>query len=493
MKSLKTLRKDASKRATLKNKDGSDIHYQQKDEAPVIGEMKYNPRWHPSNWDEHDRIGRDRWKKHVEAMHGTEVKYADHHREFIHATDTQGHVLGHYDKVIHHGTIFHKPWHPSLFEEVIIEAAGRVGHDNLNSWRHHATQIGAYIEDHGTHREAHSKHGGLVGRFDSHPDGEGRGHGYIDHPVGHFPTRFNEAIESLDQLYPIFEHAGVFENLTPARAKQALAKADFEAALASTAKKAGVGSSEAIHTKRANRYQKLLKMTEAPETSPAGLKKWRIANMTPGQKETGKSKPDQSVEAQTAADNARLHGVSEANYSTGGTRKLVNLPGRKKRFKDQQREIYKRVLSQPAPKMSPEESAAWDKEYNKTHPVKEETLHNVEMKVKYGRHTWVVNAKDENHAKELALAAHRKHFPNDKIEGVGRVEKTRKLGEETLTEAGSSKTKMKRKYLGKSKGRTKVGTRAHKVDTEPKLVLKDNPVGRVNSRMPQPVANKGIG
>jgi len=447
MKSLKSLRKGASKRAVMKNQDGSPIHYNQQDQAPVF------------------------------------------------------------------------------------EAAGRVGHDNLNSWRHHANQIGAYIEDHGTHHEAHHKAGGLLGVFHSHPDGEGRGHGYIDHPVGKYPTRFNEAVETLDQLYLIFEEAGLFEaapaaaahaagqhashhheellhhakemaghlraqksqphnlthqakisdqmdkitkkhgheaahythiaaqafargnettghatvkgahrhslahhglipeSLTPARAKEAIAKADYQAVLAQTAKKAGVKTSEQKHERNFNRYQHLLKKVgEALETSPAGLKKWRKANQTPGNVETGASDAEKSVEAQTAADNARLHGIKEAK------------------------------VRRPT-----------DAEYSK--------------------------AKAFASSKGAKLASVGVHKVTSKINvelDHGNKPTTHHVVEEVIFEAGKAKSEMKRKYLGKSKGRTKVGTKAHPIDTDPKLVIKDNPMGRVASKMPQPMASKGI-
>lgn len=106
------------------------------------------------------------------------------------------------------------PIHYDQKDEVpVFEGAGRVSYDDLKSWKHTINTLGHYIEDHGTHHEAHHKAGGLMGMFHSHQDGEGRGHGYVDHPVGPMNKLpgLGEAVESLDQLYPIFEQNGIFE------------------------------------------------------------------------------------------------------------------------------------------------------------------------------------------------------------------------------------------------------------------------------------------
>lgn len=57
--------------------------------------------------------------------------------------------------------------------------------------------------------------------------------------------------------------------------------------------------------------------------------------------------------------------------------------------------------------------------------------------------------------------------------------------EETILEAKKSKTEMKRKYLGKARGRTHVGTPAHGIDTDPTLMVKDASSSK-RKMMPKP-------
>ena len=63
-----------------------------------------------------------------------------------------------------------------------------------------------------------------------------------------------------------------------------------------------------------------------------------------------------------------------------------------------------------------------------------------------------------------------------------------KVTEETLIEAGSTKTNMKRKYLGKMRGRTLTGQKAHAINTKP--TIDDPKTSTVRGSMPAPT--KGL-
>ena len=63
-----------------------------------------------------------------------------------------------------------------------------------------------------------------------------------------------------------------------------------------------------------------------------------------------------------------------------------------------------------------------------------------------------------------------------------------KVTEETLIEAGSSKTNMKRKYLGKMRGRTLTGQKAHAINTKP--TIDDPKTSTVRGSMP--AATRGL-
>lgn len=275
MKSLKKLRQDADKRASLKNKDGSVIHYRQQDQVPVIGEMTEHSKYH--EWlNNVMEKGASKFEEHHTSMMGIKGAPRDRHHHTI-ARNQDGHIVG--------------------------------------SWNH---------------------------RYNSG----------IAEEI--------QIVESLDQLYPIFENAGVFEHTNPA-----------------------------VHVNNPEHPAHGSGAHLPPLQSNGGLKKWRKKNGPPDHKEVGPIRTDNVVEDKITKKDLKMH-------------------------------------------------------------IK---LHKI--------------------IDDLA-------------------DKAVDIKEETLIEAGKAKTDMKRKYLGKSKGRTKVGTKAHPVDTEPKIVLKDNPLGRVSARMPQPMPSRGI-
>lgn len=165
---------------------------------------------YPSKWTDHEHIGRDRWKKHIEAHHGSGVTYKDHKREWIHALNTEGKVLGHYDKVIHHGVVFHKPWNPSLFEETIVEGGNiQVGEHKPEPIHpdEHADVKHALFHLHKSYFEKHSKH--LFGKgghaLHEHSAFSGSTHAFMKglhkHPVGDIDTMVNN-----DQSRHLEEH-----------------------------------------------------------------------------------------------------------------------------------------------------------------------------------------------------------------------------------------------------------------------------------------------
>lgn len=70
----------------------------------------------------------------------------------------------------------------------------------------------------------------------------------------------------------------------------------------------------------------------------------------------------------------------------------------------------------------------------------------------------------------------------------GNIQPVKPLKEDTIFEAGS-KTAMKRKYLGKTRGTTATGKKAHEVVIDPVLKLDDN---RNNSRPSLPAPDRGV-
>lgn len=299
-KSLKSLRKGADKRALMKNKDGTPIHYEQQDQIPVITKVS---------------------------------------------------------------------------EET-------VPHTDLKTWRKHAKEVGGYVEDHGDHLEAWDINHKKVGHFEPGAD---HGHIHDDRPIT--LKRQAEAVETLDELYPIFEEAGLFEYLSPSRKEEARSKAEYESHLAQSAAHAHVSKSAHKHARKAQRYLKL------------------------------------AIESRYGA--GLPVNVSTHNPQTCRACQHLSKSGRFKTLGD--------------------------------------------------------------------LNKHAQEYPH--IHGSYATDKTgKKLKEDTLIEAGSSKSNMKRKYLGKTKGRTKVGTKAHPIDVKPKITFKDpGAIGRAGTmKMPQPTAAKGL-
>lgn len=377
------LRKGADKRALMKNKDGSPIHYDQQDQNPVfeaeLPGLTYH-RWHgmqkatspaPSNTfhitpEDHMERAKYHEKKSEELKKKGWTSPAAAHSFAAHAHREAAAGRGDSDSADDHSVHAQNMEQTAALHKEEFVAEETVPHTDIKAWRRHAKAVGGYVEDHGTHLEAWDEKHKKIGHF--HPEA---GHGYIHDERPMFLKRQAEAVESLDQLYPIFEEAGLFE---------------------------ANGTIDPKHAYGAKEHLQLNKM----------------ASQIIKKKEA--KKPSQP----------EPYGVHE----------------------------------------------------HLSHARKEEAR----SKAEYETH--------------LAQAAAHAHVPKSTQIHARRAHRYLKLvtKEETLIEAGSSKSSMKRKYLGKSKGRTEVGTKAHPIDVKPKITFKDpGAIGRAGTmKMPQPTAAKGL-
>lgn len=583
MKPLKSLRKGADRRAKMKNPDGTPIHYSQKDQIPVIEDHSEENNMHAAH---HEGTAHDHAKMadtHEILAHEAHADGEDHqarrhqiasdlhHRaarahtfaaklRHLHTSDSaRARASRTADEVSHRAETLSR----RLKEEFIVEDRDDTPVETSMKLHAKHVNLAAAARDIG-HHEVEAWHTREAALHKAHAERLKAG-----------MKGLGEAIETLDQLYPIFEEAGLFEahpaatahaagqhaahhhqeiqmhakamarhmtlhkanphdlshtakisdyhdnvakkhgheaarythmaaqayaagnerggdatvagahrhslrhhgllpeSLTPARAKEALARANYQAVLAQTAKKSGVPQAAAAHEKKQNRYQKLLIKTDnvvEAHTGPTRMDLQKTLNSSIlGRKGWTLRQHLNHVEKTHKVKNIQVkHENAYGAPTFGGT--ITHFEHIHEEIVDEGYKIFT-------------DFGAWKKHVTSVH------------KAKISKEGSVHTAR-ASHGPSGGLVG----TYNEKLKQPGWAEKEsttlglprHHIGEETIIEAGSSKSAMKRKYLGKSKGRTKVGTKAHPIDTDPKLVLKDNPMARATSKMPQPMASKGI-
>lgn len=656
MKSIKQLRRDADKRALMKNKDGSPIHYKQQDEVPVIGEnIDVHGEWaahHEGAASDHQQAAGKHENAAREAQADGETHLARRHQAAadLHDKASRAHTFA--AKLRHNNASFYAQNRASRTAKDLTGRADSISkrlfrinemaeHSKYHEWLNDVMKKGASkFEDHHTSlmgikdakRETHkhtlarnqsghivgswnhrygsgiseavelfeaspeyqkwkegvtSQHGDTV-RFSTKPKHTPEGWNYVStahkhdkvvdtflhsHRAAVLAGKHGEvarqkamAVESLEELYPIFEEHGVFEAIDPATIHSVVggvaglaagARGAYYAAK-HTKEKFGEKTHKVLgryvknfakgiahpfkedvdhfHIDISRHVDRMAKHLHAQSSAPHelahkahfndeheavakkhGHEAARYAGIAAHAKAKGNEGSAQATIAGAAKYARAHHGLTESNVRTlkgdqshvkhigtfepgtgyAGAKVVHNAKNKSIEIHHLGRAaVIKRMVDKNPdyPSLISHMKSIWGNRLAgvKWHVNEEMTSEANYSKGAARRLIMLPGRKKVNPDKTQPSEHSKKKWSKAQKASFKRVYGISPLGEETLIEAGSTKSEMKRKYLGKSKGRTKVGTKAHPIDTEPKLVLKDNPTGRAVSRMPQPMASKGI-